>query len=384
MRSFAALAVLVALLWSSTARAERCATTLTREHLDTALSLGTAFLLNNQQPAGNFHYAYDWRERSDVDDDSAVRQAGAAWVLALIQHDGRDVASALQRALTFFARHSRQRADGARYVVYPGTDRGSLGTVALVALAHIESLRQRPDAALRRQLDGYLKMLVAARRDDGGFHQSYSHDGEPFGAPSPYYDGEALLALVKTARYLGRSDLRPLVLAEADAGFRRHVRDALADDPDSDDTKGYYQWASMAYFELASWRHTADDAKHGDRLLALADWMVDVHRTLRRVRNTGYAYEGIIPAWEIARRRNDARAQKLAHKLDCVIGRGLAKLSGWQLGHPLANDSVAQASSDRRALGGVQNHAREPLLRIDVTQHQMHAVILARRFWLSD
>jgi len=32
------------------------------------------------------------------------------------------------------------------------------------------------------------------------------------------------------------------------------------------------------------------------------------------------------------------------------------------------------------AIGGVQNHRRESPLRLDVTQHQMHAVILARRY----
>ena len=52
--------------------------------------------------------------------------------------------------------------------------------------------------------DGYLRFLVAARLDTGGFHANYDARGEVSGHPSPYYDGEALLALVKAARYLGR------------------------------------------------------------------------------------------------------------------------------------------------------------------------------------
>jgi hypothetical protein len=32
-------------------------------------------------------------------------------------------------------------------------------------------------------------------------------------------------------------------------------------------------------------------------VLRLADWMIDVHRTLIRNKNTGYAYEGIIHAY---------------------------------------------------------------------------------------
>jgi hypothetical protein len=38
------------------------------------------------------------------------------------------------------------------------------------------------------------------------------------------------------------------------------------------------------------------------------------------------------------------------------------------------------APDDRLALGGVQNSATSPGLRIDVIGHQMHATLLARRY----
>ena len=40
----------------------------------------------------------------------------------------------------------------------------------------------------------------------------------------------------------------------------------------------------------------------------------------------------------------------------------------------------SRPTDDPPAIGGVQNHRRESPLRIDVTQHQMHAVILAHRY----
>ena len=49
-------------------------------------------------------------------------------------------------------------------------------------------------------------------------------------------------------------------------------------------------------------------ASYGDTLLRLADWMIDEHGTLWRLRNTGYAYEGIIHAYALAKQRGDARA----------------------------------------------------------------------------
>lgn len=36
--------------------------------------------------------------------------------------------------------------------------------------------------------------------------------------------------------------------------------------------------------------------------------------------------------------------------------------------------------ADKFASGGIMNHLREPGLRIDVAQHQMHAVVLAKKY----
>jgi hypothetical protein len=51
----------------------------------------------------------------------------------------------------------------------------------------------------------------------------------------------------------------------------------------------------------------------------------------------------------------------------------------------LANQFIrATPTHDVRAVGGIQNHPRESTLRIDVTQHQMHAVILALEYYDVD
>ncbi len=376
----------------------RCSA-LTRETLDASLALGTRYFLNHQRPDGRFSYIYDWVARSFIPGDSQVRQAGAAWGLATIHQDrpNPEVAAALEKSLAFFEAHSRTMPGGERYVAYPvaaarrrevGRQPGSLGTVALVALAHVDYLRRAEhldeSAAARYSghLSQYLSFLVAARTADGRFHSSYdSRNGAPEGPPSPYFDGESLLALVKAAKYLGRDDLRPFVLAAADAGYRANVVEARERDPDSKVTKGYYQWSSMAYFELATsgWPETE---KYGGWLIELADWMIDVHRTLERTRNTAYAYEGIVPAYRMAEIRGDVAHME---KFGCTIEQGLAKLTSWQVGSPIANDFISARATraDPLALGGVQNHRAESPLRIDVVQHQMHAVILARRYYLT-
>ena len=80
----------------------------------------------------------------------------------------------------------------------------------------------------------------------------------------------------------------------------------------------------------------------------------------------------------MARLRGDAERMK---KYADAIEAGLGKLTSWQVGSPIANTYISQfPTKDPRAIGGVQNHATEAPLRIDVVQHQMHAVILAQKY----
>jgi len=363
-----------------------CSERLTAAVLDRSIELGRKHYLANQKPAGNMPYEYDWRTETFPSGDNAVRQAGALWGLALIHQDSPrpDTQAALERGGAFFADHSRSADDGCLYVVYPADRSGKLGTVALNALACCEILRVKKPALpaevaskWRKRLDGYVAFLLRARTSEGFWHSTYRHaDGYPTGKSSPYFDGESLLALVKAAKYHGRDDLRAVVLESAAAGRKRYAVDALRVDPDSDQTKGWYQWGSMSLYEIATsgW---PDTEAYGDTVLDLADWMIDVHRTLRRRRNTAYAYEGIVHAYALAVQRGEsARAEKFR----CTIEQGLEKLTTWQIGSPIANAFVRAAPNDPRALGGVQNHATESLLRVDVVQHQMHAAVLARRW----
>jgi len=359
-----------------------------RPILDESLALGTEFLLANQKPEGNFNYEYDWIAREQNPDDNQVRQVGAMWGLALIYHAEHQprVAEALERSIRYFAEHSRV-SDGARWVVYPGTASGGTGSIALAALSIIDYLRADPPhltdeqrAGFEKLRDEYLAELMRLRRPNGQWFDGYNLiNGAPAGNSSnPYVDGEALLALIKAAKYAGRDDYRDAIMHSADAGYWNNVVLARAMNPDSATTKGYYQWSSMAFFELTTtgW---PDTEKYAGRVIELADWMIDTHRTLGRARNTAYAYEGIVHAYELARRAGDADH---AAKFGRVIEAGLAKLTSWQVGGPTANAFISShPTDDPLAIGGVQNHRSEAPLRIDVTQHQMHAVILARRYY---
>ena len=239
---------------------------------------------------------------------------------------------------------------------------------------------------------------------EGAFHSRFNLLGERIGIPSPYYDGESLLAVVKASKYLGPAYamLWPLAAGTASSLHEIHVVEALSKDEDSDDTKGVYQWLSMSLFELStvtfgSGRKGRFDLpkalqrlyqveQFGSWLTDLAVWMVDVHKTLRKGKNTGYAYEGIVPAftWSAHMIRVkksgqiNQKAIETARKLHCTINKGMSKLLSWQVG--MGAEQGDDKWDGKTGLGGVQNSKDESGLRIDVTQHQMHATILTRRY----
>lgn len=366
----------------------------TTEHMATALSLGTQFMLKSQYKSGHFSYQYDWKLGKDDDTAgvSPVREAGAAWGLALIGLDYKqttgklpqELVDALRKTLDFFEKNSQETEKGLRLIAYPGLEGklGDTGTLAILTLANIDYLRadvadEQEKAHRRKFLEGLLSSLRNAINEDGLVHKSYSlKNGKFLGEHTPYYDGEALLALTKAAKYLGFTELWSDIDRLVQAGWTSYVRKGLEDQRDLTPMKGYYQWSSMAWHELLTSDHAQQYAPFQRRLVDYGLWMVEVHRLGRRTRNTGYAFEGLIPAYLAAEGAELHDAQGI---LGCAIDEGMRKVTGMQLGHPLAIGLAAKAPSQDRTRGGVQNAFEESALRIDTTQHQMHAVIMMRR-----
>jgi len=360
--------------------------------LEASIAKARTFLLDNQYPEGNFHYEYDFVTKRQSRRDNEVRQAGALWGLSLLHIDQPTDRSraALDKGLDFFIRRSRPAGNDGLVPLYSRSGRTGTGTVALVALAITEYLRKDveiPEARRRMLTDklrGYLDFLKAQQFPDGTFSAGYFiASNKRTIERSCYADGEALLAFCKAARYLGRIDLLPRIEAASGTMIKRYVLDALSVDPDPAETKQFYQWGTMSLWECfdAGWSHGEACA---DTAMIMAWWMIHAHRTLDRTRNTGYAHEGLVHAYRIAAARRHEAAMA---ELQFVIDRGLRKLMTWQVGGPLAEQNSylrLHPTKDPLALGGIMNASDEPLLRIDVTQHQSHAMLLALRHVYKD
>ncbi len=372
---------------------------MNRELLEEAYTAGSQFLINWQMPEGNFRYMYDWIEGTWVDDDHQVRQAGSLWGLGTCYRyrPSPKLKDGLDKGLKFWFENTvAGPTEGTLMMKYPGDHWLHSGTVALVALAIIEYLKTDApiDAAwkaeLEKNLDGYLKFLQYLQRDNGLIADRFdTRSNKPRKRSSPYYCGETLLAMTKAARQLDRKWLVPTIEHAARSMAEAYTIQSWKKDRDSKDTKGFFQWGSMSFAEYyqGQWK---DYELFGDVALSLGFWMTHTHATLKRNRNHAYAIEGLIAGWRVANMRGDIDAQTdLLYTLD----RSIYKLSTWQIGGPLGGENKylqKNGTDDKMAQGGVMN-ARKPSgapvkkdvshqLRIDVTQHQMHAVTEALDF----
>ena len=361
---------------------------LTRAILNESLRQGIAFMVNNQKPEGNFNYEYDFVKNVYTDDDRQVRQAGAFWGLTLIYNDttNRDLLPNLKRGFDFFRKHTVVDKSGKRRLVYPGPEQfGKSGAIGLIVLAYTEYLRT-PNPLTETERKQYmkeqnevLKFMLSLRMQDGHFYSKFNQKtGMGYAKPDPFFDGECTLALAKTAKYQNRKELIPLIYESAHKVFQENSEPDILKGKFSKLSTGAYQWNSMMLFEIATSGWEGCEV-FGDYLLRMGHWETDVYKITTKPFTVAANLEGLACAAEYARIRGDMQAYR---KFSDAIDQSLYVMTTWQVGGPVPNEYIrAHPTSVKYAVGGVMLRAADwPNLRIDMTQHQMHAVILARRF----
>jgi hypothetical protein len=351
--------------------------------LRTSLDEARDFLTANQKPEGNFNYDYDWVLKKNDDKDNQVRQAGALWGLALLyQHSPSPVLqNSVEKGFNYFFKISVPGpGEGSLAVVYGKYPYTSTGTVALLGLALIDYLRSNPPLSdderkkLETKLDGYLKFLTAMINDNGHFDSRWTLDTQTkIEKPVPFYDGEGLLCLVKAAKYKNRTDLVPPIQKILPVLTCDYLNQVLAGEFKSDETKEFYQWGSMALGEIQNtgW---ADPGQMDSVMLVLAYWQIHVRDILYVRANTGYAIEGLVPAYEAAQ---ELKNRSAAEDIRWTVNEMMENLLRYQVDGPLAPADLGMIENKpSSAKGGFINASGETKLRVDVTQHMAHAILM--------
>jgi UDP-N-acetylmuramoyl-tripeptide--D-alanyl-D-alanine ligase len=373
----------VLLVLAGCGEADNTSPPTTRAELDNSIRSGRDFLIRIQRPEGNFRYETNFLTGVTSDDDHPVRQAGAIWALALLhQHEtGDDTRAATEKGLAFFSEHSQTTDDGRRFITYPGRKRGWTNTLALVTMTLVDFLQADPNhpqaEEYRTVANELVDQMQSLRMKDGLYHARYStQTGNGADDPSPFSDGEVLLALAKAALHLERDDLKDSLLESGDAMFRRWFLE------NKKQRKQFYQWGSMAFLEIYRTKWKGSEV-YAERSIEMANWLVDDIEDRQSKYNTSTSYEGLISAWEIARLTENEKAK---NRIERQIDKGVRHLHTFQVGNPSANAFLKKNAKkiDDEFLGGVIHAPDSTDLRIDVTQHQMHALILARRYVYRD
>jgi len=361
---------------------------LERRILTEAIEKARIYYLSQQTDLGNFIYAQDVIDPEKIEDDNQVRQAGAIWGLACLNRDRPTLptARAVIRGLQFFIDNSRPLGFGHTGPLYPGTNEIKTGTVALVVLSMVELWRGEEMYLTRMGrglcsawVSNYLSYLGGMEMDNGSWGRVYRagiNEREPI--PSSYYDGEALLAYCRAARYMDHPELIPKIEKIVPLLIKKYTVDAWQLDPESDETKGFFQWGCMAFLEYveADWK---DADMVGDACLALAWWQLHQRNVEAREGNTAYAVEGLLAAYRVAEIRQDKAAMAM---LRTAVEGMLVRQIATQVGGPLEkyNFFLTHQRYRPECVGGIMQSAAGGQIRIDVVQHQMHAMLLALQY----
>lgn len=366
---------------------------ISKDILLTSIEAARAYYLNHQLKEGNFLYAFDVVSNQQFSDDNQVRQAGALWGLSCLNRDRftENTRRAVLASLEFFIANRKKLPDGQLVITYPGEDVLKTGTVALFCLAITEFLLGQEKFLPPEVKDKYetillehLQYLQSMELPDGSWAHVYdlpSGYRDPIG--KSYYDGEALLAYCKAVRYLRREELLPRIQFAVPKLIHRYLLDCWKPGGDPEESKGFSQWGAMAFAECveAKWEKTAGAA---EAAMALAWWQIYSNKLEARGGNTAYAIEGLIASWRVAKCQQDQKSMAL---LRAVSERCLGRLMLCQIGGPFHTRNEFFNSLPRiqpRAFGGITAAANSGAIRIDNVQHQLHAMLLAVKYFYAD
>ncbi len=374
--------------------------------LDEAIEASRSYYLSAQLPEGNFLYGLDITNNEPDSSDNQVRQAGALWGLSNLNRErfNEPTRRAVLLGLDFFMHNMRQPPAGfPRVITYKGGKIIKTGTVALFCLALTDFLegqeRYLPESQrtlYMKALETNLKFLQAMELPEGGWREEFNAtaalDGNLCPTSSPYYDGEALLAYLCALRFYNArpnltapEGLEKRVETAIPLLIQKYVVDALLPGGNSELTKGFCQWGMMSFalFEAYHEGETADAA--ADAATTLAWWQIFTNMVEYRTGNTAYAVEGLLGAWHVAKHRGHTED---ANFLRENILRILANLLLCQIGGPFGDKNPYLAywkpHNSERTYGGIISSQNYGYIRIDNVQHQMHAMLLARKLLFEE
>lgn len=337
---------------------------------------------------GQFVYVEDPVKGVMNNDYNMLRHAGTTWAMYELYEVNRDEAllAAADRALSFLMSHMDPFGDGRRgkAMVLVSEDHsvkiGGNGLAILALTAHARATGSRIHLPLAERLGEWLTRVQDA---DGRFkvHIIDWPTQKPRDFRSEYYDGEAAFGLVRL--YMATNDRRWLDAAEKAVHHLITVRDAGK----SIDELPPDHWLLYALNDLHAARPDALCLEQARRLVeriekgqhvsppAPAEWAGGWYDPPRST-PAACRSEGLAAAWQMFTRAGE-------HEFAASIRRTIEAAVAFQLRCQVTPEMAKDYVNAARVPGGFRGGPTDPEIRIDYVQHNVAALLGARRLLLQ-
>lgn len=347
---------------------------VTRGGLQNAISILADYMIDRQLDSGLFTYQYEPGQDVFAEDNSPVRQIGAAVALAVHAQGGKDASKAAARRAIQFHLHGvtpLSQVENASFVA-TADGKNSLGVTALLCLLLGEFPDAQPYADIRQQL---IEGMLWLQRPSGMFLTAFPPARAVEG--QDHFPGQALLAMA--VHYAKKPSGR--VLDAFDQALK-HYRAYFSENPNPI----FAPWQARAFSAMAM--HTKRE-DFSNFVFELADWIVGrqlneancdwpelyggiaLHHSGFANFTTGIQLEALSDALTLARRRGDVQRVEVYEKAVRAAARFVMQLQ-------IRPEEAYYMRSPRDAIGGIRTHLALNLLRIDHSHHALIGLIKAR------
>lgn len=340
------------------------------DRLNTAIEQAQQQLINAQLDSGFFDYDFDFLRGKATGKSNIVRQAGTAYALgeAYAHQRTADLKEALQKVVAGLAGQSIPVNEGS-LVSFNGKRSGIKGgATALALLAELYYYRNSGDGRFAGQREAWLRGLLSLHRPGAGFLRSPDSDEE-----SHYYNGEVWLALAFYSATFDAAWLEPK-LAEVD----RAMMTAYGEAPHI----GFFHWGAMA--AERRFRDTGREELKRFAQSQAAHYLSSLRPKRSLNANSCYSLEGLIPALTLTSPDN-ALYQPLKARIEWEMEKIVKfQIQPSQTYLDLGDGILLQSPDLKSYAGAFIAGRRNPLTRIDYTQHCLSAILKYRKWQASE
>lgn len=349
---------------------------VTQENISKTAAAAIEWMLNNIHNDGRFTYKYWPSVGAESQAKNMIRlwMATTALEKVAVRSSNPVLWDVAERNIDYNLRHFYHEQD--QYGLIEWNEKVKLGALAIAAMAIVEHPKRtkwsRQEAALRRTID-YLW------NEDGSFNTFYKpkdrNDNQNF------YPGEAML--LWSILYEDNKD--EILLKRFMQSFEYYRKWYLGPDRNP----AFIPWHTQACYRI--WKLTGDERLR-DFIFEMNDWLLSMQQIEDKVvyrdvagrfydpsrpygpphsSSTGVYLEGLIDAFELARKTGD---KKRMEAYRTTIVRGLRSVMQLQFKDEIDMFYISE-SKRRYARGGIRTTVYDNQIRCDNVQHNLMAIL---------